>query len=211
MSENQNPKGEQSCLFSECQSAASRNEKETVNLAEANNRAPSAILENHRRVRELAMLAISVSVALLLSYVEFLLPPVWSAVPGIKLGLANSAVLFLIYKTSPYKAAAVSLVRVSLSALLFGSVLSFIYSLAGAILSFAVMIVMKKCDLFSIAGVSVCGAVMHNAAQIAVAAALLRTREIGFYMLPLSVSGIICGVFIGLITAMLIKKVKIKF
>ena len=157
------------------------------------------------------MIAISVSVALLLSYIEFLLPPLWSAVPGIKLGLANSIVIFLAYKTSPAKAGAVSLVRVILSSLLFGSVLSFAYSFAGAAFSLAVMLLLKKTDRFSTVGVSVAGAVMHNAAQIAVAAVVLRTREIGYYMAPLAISGIVAGIFVGLLSSMLIKKVKIKF
>ena len=102
------------------------------------------------------------AVAMMLSYIEALIPPVYSAVPGIKLGLANIAVIFALYSVDPKSAALISLVRVALSALLFGSVMSFIYSFSGAVLSLAVMILLKKSALFSAVGVSVAGAVMHN-------------------------------------------------
>ena len=82
------------------------------------------------------------AVAMMLSYIEALLPPVYSAVPGIKLGLANIAVIFALYSVDPKSAALISLVRVALSALLFGSVMSVIYSFAGAVLSLAVMILL---------------------------------------------------------------------
>ena len=79
------------------------------------------------------------AVAMMLSYIEALLPPVYSAVPGIKLGLANIAVIFALYSVDPKSAALISLVRVALSALLFGSVMSFIYSFSGAVLSLALL------------------------------------------------------------------------
>ena len=148
------------------------------------------------------------AVAMMLSYIEALLPPVYSAVPGIQLGLANIAVIFALYSVDPKSAALISLVRVALSALLFGSVMSFIYSFSGAVLSLAVMILLKKSALFSAVGVSVAGAVMHNVGQVLCAVIILGTAEIGYYLIFLSVSAVVSGVLVGLVSALLIKKLK---
>ena len=148
------------------------------------------------------------AVAMMLSYIEALLPPVYSAVPGIKLGLANIAVIFALYSVDPKSAALISLVRVALSALLFGSVMSFIYSFSGAVLSLAVMILLKRSALFSAVGVSVAGAVMHNVGQVLCAVIILGTAEIGYYLIFLSVSAVVSGVLVGLVSALLIKKLK---
>ncbi len=148
------------------------------------------------------------AVAMMLSYIEALLPPVYSAVPGIKLGLANIAVIFALYSVDPKSAALISLVRVALSALLFGSVMSFIYSFSGAVLSLAVMILLKKSALFSAVGVSVAGAVMHNVGQVLCAVIILGTAEIGYYLIFLSVAAVVSGVLVGLVSALLIKKLK---
>ena len=148
------------------------------------------------------------AVAMMLSYIEALIPPVYSAVPGIKLGLANIAVIFALYSVDPKSAAFISLARVALSALLFGSVMSFIYSFSGAVLSLAVMILLKKSALFSAVGVSVAGAVMHNVGQVLCAVIILDTAEIGYYLIFLSVSAVVSGVLVGLVSALLIKKLK---
>lgn len=148
------------------------------------------------------------AVAMMLSYIEALIPPVYSAVPGIKLGLANIAVIFTLYSVDPKSAALISLARVALSALLFGSVMSFIYSFSGAVLSLAVMILLKKSALFSAVGVSVAGAVMHNVGQVLCAVIILGTAEIGYYLIFLSVSAVVSGVLVGLVSALLIKKLK---
>lgn len=160
--------------------------------------------------RRITFLGLGVAVAMLLSYVEFLLPPIWSAVPGIKLGLANIIIVYLFYKSSIFDAALVSLVRLFLSALLFGSFLTLLYSFAGALLSFLVMLALKKMNIFSEIGVSIGGGVFHNLGQILVAIAVLGTREIGYYMIVLAVTGTISGLFVGMTGALMIKKVDLK-
>ncbi len=140
------------------------------------------------------------ALALILSYVEALLPPVWSAVPGIKMGLPNIIIIFLLYRFSVKSAAAVSAVRIALSALLFGSIVTLWYSLAGAALSLLVMSLLKRTNLFSKVGVSIAGGVTHNLGQILVAILLLSTKEIGYYMIILAFTGTIAGVFVGLMS-----------
>ena len=161
---------------------------------------------NRKKIYDLAFLSLLTSVALILSYVETVLPPVFSAVSGIKLGFPNILIIYILYRMDITRAALVSFIRILVVSLLFGTVLSFVYSLAGAVLSLAVMAIMKKTDLFSTVGVSVAGGITHNLGQVLVAMLLLRTAEIGYYMIVLSVTGILAGLFVGLCGALLIKR-----
>lgn len=166
--------------------------------------------EHKFNTRRITFLGLCTAVAMLLSYVEFLLPPIWSAVPGIKIGLANIIIVYLFFKLSVFDAALVSLVRVFLSALLFGSFLAFLYSFAGAFLSFIVMLLLKKSNLFSEVGVSIGGGVFHNLGQILMAILILRTREIGYYMIVLAFTGTVSGLFVGIAGALMVKRINPK-
>lgn len=160
--------------------------------------------------KRIAYLGISVALALILSFVEARLAffiPLYGAY-GIKVGLANLVIVFLLYKTSVGEAAAVSIVRVALSSLLFGNLQIFVFSLAGAILSIAGMWLMKKFTKFSYITVSVVGAILHNLGQIAVAILWTQTKEIMLYFPILLVTGTVAGVVIGLISGMLLKRLE---
>lgn len=161
------------------------------------------------KVKETVYISMFTLVALGLSYLESLIPPL-TAVPGIKIGLANIAVIFTLYKFNFKSASTVSLMRVFISFLLFGSVLSLAYSFAGALVSIIVMAIMKRSEKFSAVGVSVAGAISHNAAQIITAAVILGTSEIIFYLPVLVISAVISGIFIGIAGAVLVKRVEIK-
>lgn len=158
-----------------------------------------------QKTKRIAALGLLASLAVILSYVEAILPPLFSAVPGIKMGLPNLVILFLLYRFSLAEAATVSLIRLGVTFLLFGNFPSFLYSLAGAVLSLTLMFLLKKTDRFSTVGVSVAGGVAHNLGQILVAVFLLQTAEIAYYMIILAVSGTVAGALIGLAGAALLK------
>lgn len=160
-------------------------------------------------VTRLAFLGVFTALALALSYVESLLPPIWSAVPGIKVGLPNIIIIILLYKLGVKEAATVSLIRVLFSSfLLFGSGMMLLYSVAGAVLSLALMTICKKLNLFSTVGVSIVGGISHNLGQILVAIALFDTAQLGYYMIVLVVTGTIAGVFIGIAGSLLLKRLE---
>ena len=161
--------------------------------------------------KKVAFLGLSASLALLLSWIEFLLPPLYAAVPGIKIGLPNVVILVVLYLGGIKEAAAVSFVRLCVSSLLFGNPVMFVYSAAGAVLSFLLMILLKKSDRLSTVGVSVAGGVAHNLGQTVVAMLLLNTPQIIYYMIVLTVTGTISGIFIGLCGAFLTKRLSKKF
>lgn len=161
--------------------------------------------------KKTAFLGLCVAVALVFAYVEALLPPLVSAVPGIKMGLPNIVIIFLLYRRGVWPAAAVSLCRILLVALLFGNVMALAYSLAGGVLSLAAMALLKRLDILSVAGVSVAGGVLHNVGQILMAMLLLGTAELGYYLIVLAVTGTVAGLFIGLCGALLIKRIPLRF
>ena len=160
-----------------------------------------------RNGKNIARFGLLVALALILSYLESLVPLPFG-VPGIKLGLPNLVVVFALYRLSPKSAAIISLIRVLLASVLFGSVLSLAYSAAGAVLSFLVMWGMQHSGKFGETGVSVAGALAHNFGQILAAALLLETSRLTWYLPVLCVSGTIAGICIGLLSALLIKRIK---
>ena len=159
---------------------------------------------NTRRLTTLAMMA---TFALIMSYVESKIPAL-VAIPGVKVGLANIVVIFVLYKFGLKEAVIISAIRVFIVSMLFGNPVSMIYSLAGATLSLTVMFLLKKFTPLKEIAVSVSGGVMHNVGQIVVASIILDTN-VGVYYLPfLILSGTIAGIAVGTAGALLIKRVK---
>jgi heptaprenyl diphosphate synthase len=156
--------------------------------------------------RRLTSLALTVSFALILSFIESRIPA-FVAIPGVKVGLANIAVIFTLYKFGIKEAVAVSLIRVLLVSMLFGSPISMIYSITGAVLSLSVMFLLKKLTPVSEVVVSVSGGIMHNVGQIGAASVMLGTNVVTYYLPFLLLSGTIAGVVVGVASAVLIKKV----
>lgn len=150
------------------------------------------------KTKKITFLGLCASVALILSYLESLLPPLFSAVPGIKMGLANIIIIFILYRQGVKSAAAVSVVRLAAVTLLFGNMMTLLYSAVGALISLALMALFKKLDFFSTVGVSIIGGVSHNLGQVLVAMVVMNTAEIGYYMLVLAVSGTVAGILIGI-------------
>lgn len=158
------------------------------------------------KTKRIAFLGIMTSVALVLSYLEAILPPIYAAVPGIKAGLPNIVIILILYKLGLKEAVIVSLLRVFIVALLFGNAMTLAYSLAGAVVSILLMALFKKLDLFSAVGVSIIGGVAHNLGQILIAIVLLNSTLIGYYMIILTFTGAIAGVFVGLAGSLLVKR-----
>ncbi len=159
--------------------------------------------------RSIALLGICAAIAMVLSYLESLIPLSF-AVPGIKLGLANIAVVFMLYKLGAKEAVLVSLIRIVWMAILFGNVMTLAYSVAGAVLSLTAMILLKRSERFSTVGVSVIGGILHNTGQILVAMLIMETAQIVYYLPILCVSGIAAGVAVGIVSAILVKRVPVQ-
>lgn len=148
------------------------------------------------RSSKVAQYGLFAALAILMGYVEMLIPlPL--LVPGMKLGLANVIIVIVLYHMDTKSAFFISLVRVLMSGLLFQGFAGLLYSLAGALLSLAVMALLKKTGKVSITGVSVMGGVFHNVGQIIVAAAVVENIKMAYYLPFLLVTGVVTGFVIG--------------
>jgi len=150
------------------------------------------------KTKRIALTAVAVALALLLSYVESLFPlPI--AVPGVKLGLANTVVLVLLLREERLSAFLVSLVRVLLSAALFSGYSGFLYALAGSLVSYAVMSLALRCRPLGAVGVSALGGVSHSLAQLCTAVLVTQTPQLFVYAWVLAAAGILSGALTGVI------------
>lgn len=161
------------------------------------------------KTKKITVLALTVALAMILSFVESQIPA-FVAIPGVKMGLANIAVVFALYKMGWKEAVLVSLIRVFLVSLLFGTGASLFYSAAGAVLSLLGMIGLKASKLFSSVAVSVAGGVLHNVGQIAMACLLLETDVLRYYLPFLALSGILAGIVIGVLAAIMVKRIRVE-
>jgi heptaprenyl diphosphate synthase len=158
------------------------------------------------KTRKLTIMALTTAIALVLSFIESQIPA-FVAIPGVKIGLPNIAIVYALYRLGWKEAAVISMTRVVLVSLLFGSAASFLYSFAGAVLSLAGMTLLKKTGKFTEIVVSVAGGVLHNIGQIAMASFILETDVLRYYLPFLLISGILAGVAVGLVSGILIRRI----
>lgn len=151
---------------------------------------------NKLDVKKMALCALFTAFAMILSYVEALIP-IPFPVPGMKLGLANLAIIMVMYLYSWKEAFLVSVMRIILTSLLFGTGMSFAFSIAGGVLSLIIMALIKKSKLLPMFGVSMVGGVMHNLGQLIIAMIIIKTTKLGYYFAILMVTGAVTGILNG--------------
>ena len=151
-------------------------------------------------MRKTAELGFFLAVALILSYVESLIP-ITFGIPGIKLGLPNLIVVLLLFgqRYGAKEALLVNGMRIVLSGFMFSNLYAILYALAGAFFSYVAMLIGKRLRCFSVIGVSVLGGVFHNIGQAVVAMIVVETFAVSYYIPFLIVAGTITGAFLGLI------------
>ncbi|MBR3878900.1 MAG: Gx transporter family protein [Clostridia bacterium] len=159
------------------------------------------------KTKRVAFLGLSIALAMILSFVESQIPAL-VAIPGIKVGLPNLVIVFLLYRISWKDAVIVSIIRTLLVSMLFGNIQMLTFSVAGAVLSLGSMILLKKTNWFSTITVSIVGGICHNIGQIVAAILWTQTAGIVTYLPVLLLSGTIAGAVIGLISGMLVEKLK---
>lgn len=161
----------------------------------------------NRKGARLASFGVFVALALIFSYIETLIP-FQMGIPGVKLGLANIVIVIALYRMPLGEVVTLSVVRVILAGFLFGNLMSILYSLAGGLLSLAVMWGLKHVKTVSILGVSIAGGVFHNLGQLLAAAVVVETYGVFTYAPVLLVSGLITGLVIGLASSEMLRRIK---
>ena len=166
-------------------------------MEQKDRRIKTEMTRNQNVAKRVAKLGVFVALSMIFSYVEVLIP-FSIGIPGIKLGLANLVVVVGFFLFQKREVFVISMIRILLMGLLFGNGASLLYSLAGGILSFLVMIVAIKGTKLSIVGISILGGVFHNVGQLLAAALILDNIRIAFYLPVLLVAGLITGMLIGI-------------
>ncbi len=161
-------------------------------------------------VRTIALLAMMIALALVFSYVESLIP-INFGIPGVKLGLANLVIVTALYLMNGRQALLISVVRIVLAGILFGNLFSILYSLAGGLLSLAVMVLIKRTDKVSVVTVSVAGGIFHNIGQLLVAMAVVENLKLAFYLPVLLLAGFLTGLVIGIVCRLVIPRIQRAF
>ncbi len=160
----------------------------------------------NKKIAKIAMLlSISVVLALIESFI-----PLFNMMPGIKLGLANIVIVFVIYDLSFKDAIYISILRVILIGILRTGLfsISFFFSLVGALLSVITMYLVKRYSKLSVVGVSISGAISHSIGQIIVAMLFLSNINIIYYLPILLISSIITGIIVGMVSDRLLNYYK---
>ena len=158
--------------------------------------------------KRIAFYGVFASLAIIMAVIERMFPiPI--PVPGIKLGLANVIVILVLYTFNTRSAFAIAMLRIFVVAMLFGMGLNMAYSLVGGLLSFAVMAIAKRSNMFGVVGVSVFGGVAHNVGQISIAAALVGNVGIFSWVPHLVIAGVLTGVIIGYTAGFAANNIKI--
>lgn len=150
-----------------------------------------------------AYLGLLLAFALILSYIETIIP-FQSGIPGIKLGLANLAVVLCLYLFGWKEALVLTTVKALLGGFMFGSMSMMIYSMAGALISALIMMILKKTHWFHVPVVSAAGGVAHNMGQILVAFFVVETYGIVYYVPILVIAGLLTGILIGMVAALVL-------
>ena len=158
--------------------------------------------------RKTAYMGLFLAWALICSYIESFFS---IGIPGVKLGLTNIVVVWMLYLVGTKEAFFVSVLRILLAGFMFTNLFSIIYSLAGGLTSFLVMYIVKKTGKFKCLTVSICGGISHNIAQIIVAAYIVNNYNVLFYIPVLLISGMITGLVIGILSQELIIRIGNRF
>jgi len=158
-------------------------------------------------VKRVATGGLMLALALILSFIDSLIPmPI--PIPGVKLGLANLAVLFALYRLGEADAILISIARVILSGMLFSGMSGIIYSLAGAFLSLTVMILLHRLTDFHIVTISVFGSVAHITGQLVVAGLWTDMSIVSYYAPILLITAFGTGIVIGILTSVLHRNIR---
>lgn len=154
--------------------------------------------------RRVALLGMMCAVAFALSYLEALLP-IPGVAPGVKLGLANIAVMFALYAVDAKAALVVAFAKVVLSGILFASPFGFICSACGTAFALTSMVVLGRARGVDVVAVGVVAALAHNAGQLFAVAILVDTAAVWAYAPVLAVAGCVTGCITGILTKGVLK------
>jgi len=158
-------------------------------------------------LKKYTRLSLLITLSVILSLIESIIPIFNGYIPGLKLGLANTIVIFVLYKYTFKDSLYVSIIRVFIVGILRTGLFSinFFFSLSGAIVSIVAMCIFKKITKLSIIGISIIGSIFHSIGQILIAIIFLKNIHMIYYLPWLLLFSIPTGIITGIISKELIK------
>lgn len=162
------------------------------------------------KTKELTRLSLLLALSVVLNLIESVIPFFNGMIPGLKIGLANIVVLFVLYEYSYKETIYISILRVFLVGILRTGLfsISFFFSLGGSLLSIIMMYLVKRFTKLSIIGISIVGSIFHSLGQVIVACFLINTSSMIYYLPWLLLFSIPTGIFTGIIAKELLKNYK---
>lgn len=159
-------------------------------------------------IKKCARLSMFTSLAIILNILESFIP--FFNVPGIKIGLANTIIVSILYLYGSKEALYVSILRVFVVGILRTGIFSttFLFSLSGAMVSLLMMSLLKKTNIFSIIGISVVGSIFHSIGQLIMASFILKNNSVFYYLPIMLVLSVVTGIIIGVISKEIAKFLK---
>lgn len=159
------------------------------------------------KARKTAYTGMYAAIAIVLSYIEMLLP-ITIGIPGAKPGFSNIIIVFAIYSVGSVSALIINVIRILIIGMLFGNLISIVFSLFGALVSLMAMLLAKRIKGIHPVGVSICGGVAHNLGQILAAAFLVKTYSVLYYLPFLIIAGVISGIIIGILAGLILERLQ---
>ncbi|MEG1646857.1 MAG: Gx transporter family protein [Clostridia bacterium] len=163
------------------------------------------------KTKRIAYISILLSITLIISIIENFVPPIIPVLPYAKIGIANFVILFCLIVLKPYEVYIIVVLKCFIVALFSGKMSLLLYSLPAGLVSLTVMLLLLKCNLFSITAISITSAIVHNLVQICVASAIIQSASVFVYLPYLSLFGAISGFFTGLLCYLLVKYLPKKY
>ncbi len=165
----------------------------------------------NKGAKHITVLAMLITISLMLSYVETFIPAI--PIPGAKIGLPNVVTLVALYAFGFWEALIITIVRTTISAFLFSSVVSLLYSVTGGVLSLLVMYLLKRItkENVSLQAVSITGAITHNMGQLIIAVLILETISLATLLPWLIIIAIPAGIVVGIAAKYLLKYFRTTF
>lgn len=166
----------------------------------------------NNKIFRLTLLSMYIALGLILSYLESLFPILAGLGiyhPAMKIGLANVIVVIALYTLKTHEVAIIHFARILIMGILFGNIYSLLFSVAGGLCSFLMMVTFKWTKWLTPIGISMVGAIVHNIGQLIVASILMRQvyfmSLLPFYLMI----GLGSGIIVGAIANMVIKRYKV--
>ncbi|HAN44726.1 MAG TPA: heptaprenyl diphosphate synthase [Ruminococcaceae bacterium] len=156
-------------------------------------------------VKKITFMGLLLSLAIVLSFLENMIPQIPMLPPGIKLGLSNIAVMYCLFFMDIGSAFTIALIK-SLFVLIARGFVAFLLSLSGGFFSVLIMVAVLYLSRKQSSRLltSIAGAIAHNIGQIIAAKFIIGSIFVLYYLPVLIISGVFMGIATGVLLRLIL-------